>query len=80
METYKDAIELFYKSQAPKKSNIISLHHFFNVKCDGESKKIKLKCRLVTHTNRDLEKNKISSGSSTAQFLIFWSVLSVDSN
>ena len=49
-------------------SNIISSHHFFHVKTDGEEGKLKLKCRLVPHGNRDAEKDSICKDSATAQF------------
>ena len=52
----------------PRNSSIISSHHFFQVKRDGEASKLKLKCRLVSHGNRDAEKQSLRSDSSTAQF------------
>lgn len=40
----------------PRNSNIISSHHFFKDKHDGEAQKLKLKLRLVPHDNRNLLK------------------------
>ena len=60
----------------PKGANLISSHCFFQVKTDGESGKLKLKCRLVPHGNRDREKDKIRKDSATAQFPVIRSLLS----
>ena len=54
--------------EVPRNSNIISSHHFFQVKRDGEASKLKFKCRLVPHGNRDVDKQSLRSDSSTAQF------------
>lgn len=60
----------------PRDSNIISSHHFFVVKADGEKEKLKLKCRLVPHGNRDREKDSIRKDAATAQFAIIRLLLS----
>lgn len=52
----------------PRNANLISSHHFFVIKHDGDSDTLKLKCRLVPHGNRDKEKNDLRSDSATAQF------------
>ena len=67
--------------EEPRNSNIISSHHFFQVKRDSEASKLKLKCQLVSHGNRDADKQSLRSDSSTAQFscirvLLFLAVLS----
>lgn len=53
----------------PRNSNIISFHHFFKVKHDVDEQNIKLKCRLVSHGNRNVEKESNRWDSSTSQFL-----------
>lgn len=60
----------------PRFANIISSHHFFQVKHDGKVDTLKLKCRLVPHGNRDKEKEFIRSDSATAQFPVIRTVLS----
>ena len=60
----------------PRDANIISSHHFFQVKHDGHEDSLKLKCRLVLHGNRDKHKDSIRSDSSTAQFAVIRIVLS----
>lgn len=61
----------------PKCSNLIGLHHFFDVKNDGKDDKLKLKCRLTPHGNRDKDKKDIRKDSSTAQFPIIRLTLSI---
>ena len=74
---YESAIDIVNRRNIPRNSNIISSHHFFTIKHDGESNKLKLKCRIVPHGNRDAEKEDIRSDSSTAQFSAIRSVLSL---
>ena len=64
----RGAYQPVFIRDVPRNSNIISSHHFFQVKRDGEASKLKLKCRLVPHGNRDAEKQSLRSDSSTAQF------------
>ena len=68
MENYKDAFREVEWMHLPKCSNVISSHHFFDVKLDGRERKYKLRCRLVPHGNRDRYKNELRTDSSTAQF------------
>ena len=63
--------------QVPRNSNIISSHHFFKVKADGPNNSLRLKCRLVPHGNKDVEKDNIRSDSSSAQFLAIRILLSL---
>ena len=58
-------------------ANLISSHQFFTVKNDGESGKLKLKCRMVPHENRDKEKELVRKDSSTAQFPILRLLISL---
>ncbi len=44
---------------------------------DGETGKLKLKCPIVPHGNKDDLKGEIRSDSSTAQFPIIRTVLSI---
>ena len=74
---YESAIDIVNRRNIPRNSNIISSHHFFTVNLDGESNKLKLKCRIVPLGNRDAEKEDIRSDSSTAQFSAIRSVLSL---
>lgn len=62
--------------QLPKNANLISSHHFFQIKNDFESNKLKLNCRLVPHGNRDNEKDEVRKDSSTAQFPVIRAMLS----
>lgn len=71
------AIEKVSIKSLPPRSNIISSHHFFKVKTHGETGKLRLKCRLVPHGNRDKDKDSIRSDSSTAQFLCIRILLSL---
>ena len=61
----------------PRRSNIISSHHFFHIKTDGKEGKLKLKCRLVPHGNRDAEKESVRTDSSTARFACIRLLLSL---
>ena len=63
--------------ELPRRANIISSHHFFHIKTDGEEGKLKLKCRLVPHGNRDTEKESVRTDSSTAQFACIRMLLSL---
>ncbi len=74
---YKASVEPICRLKLPRDSNIVSSHHFFVVKFDGESGKLKLRCRVVPHGNRDQLKNELRSDSSTAQFPVIRTVLSM---
>ena len=63
--------------QLPRNANIISSHHFFQIRCDGEEGKLKLKYRLVPHGNSDRDNDFVRKDSATAQFLIIRVVLSL---
>lgn len=54
----------------PHRSNTICSHHFFQVKTYREEGKLKLKCRLVLHGNRDVENHLQRTDSSTAQLIV----------
>jgi len=75
-ENYHGAYEEVDFRDLPPNANIISSHHFFEIKHDGEEGKLKLKCRLVPHGNRDNDKDKVRKDSATAQFPIIRLVLS----
>ena len=60
-----------------REANIISSHHFFQVKHDGHEDSLKLKCRLVPQGSRDKNKESIRSDSSSAQFAVIRIVLSI---
>jgi Reverse transcriptase (RNA-dependent DNA polymerase) len=51
----------------PAQSNVISSHLFFSIKHSSDGH-LKLKCRMVPHGNRDLEKDGLRTDSATAQF------------
>lgn len=53
-----------------------SSHFFFQIKTDGESDRLKLKCRFVPHGNWDKEKDDIRKDSATAQFPFIRALLS----
>ena len=73
----KGAYTTVHKRGVPRDANIISSHHFFQIKTDGCPEKLKLKCRLVPHGNRDAEKESLRTDSSTAQFPVIRLVLSL---
>ncbi len=64
-------------SSLSRSANIVPSHHFFSVKYDGAQGKLKLKCRIAPHSNRDDPKDEIRSDSSTTQFPIIRTVLSM---
>ncbi len=68
---------ILFKLFLPRSANTVSSHHFFNVKFDRETGKLQLKYRIVPHSNKDDLKDEIRSDSSTAQFLIIRTVLSM---
>ena len=72
----KAYVEVAHKD-IQKNGNIICSHHFFNVKQDGEQDKLKLKCRLVPHGNKDVDKDEVRKDSATAQFSIIRLLLSL---
>ena len=72
----KKAFKQINVKSLPKGANLISSHCFLQIETDGESGKLKLKCRLVPHGNRDREKDKIRIDSATAQFPVIRSLLS----
>ena len=76
-ENYNGAYEELHISQLPPNQNFISSHHFFQLKHEGETDKLKLKCRLVPHGNQDRDKESVQKGSATAQFLIIRIVLPI---
>ena len=73
----KGAYTTVHKRGVPRDANLISSHHFFQIKTDGSPEKLKLKCRLVPHGNRDAEKESLRTDSSTAQFPVIRLVLSL---
>lgn len=62
--------------EMPVNANIISSHHLFEVKTQGTAYKLRLKCRFVPHSNQDNEKEMIRTDAVTAQFPVFWLLLS----
>ena len=77
LSEYRRNVEEIDIRTLPRDANIISSHHFFQIKHDGQEGSLKLKCRLVPHGNRDKDKDSIRSDSSTAQFHIIRIVLSI---
>ncbi len=77
LANYKDSFQAFFRSSLPRSANIVSSHHFFNGKFNGENGKLKPKCRIVPLGNKHDLKDEIGSDSSTAQFLIIRTVLSM---
>ena len=76
-ENYNGAYEELHISQLPPNANLISSHHFFQLKHEGETDKLRLQCRLVPHGNRDRDKDSVRKDSATAQFPIISIVLSI---
>ena len=54
----------------PRNANIISSQHFFQIKTDGAADKLKLKCRMTPHGNKDDDKDTVRRDSRKAQFPI----------
>lgn len=69
-ENYRNAngYEEMDISRVPSKANVILSHHFFHIKNDGEACTLKLKCRVVSQSNREKKKSKFCFNYSTAQF------------
>ena len=68
--------ELHFR-EIPKGANVITSHHFFQIKNHAEEGRLRLKCRLVPHGNRDREKESVRKDSATAQFPIIRLLLSL---
>ena len=64
-------------SSIPRGANIISSHHLFQVKTGGEEDKLRLKCRMVPHGDRDRDKESVRKASAIAQFPVIRLVLSI---
>lgn len=61
----------------PKNANIMSSHYFFVLKYQVEIGKLRLRCRLLPHGNRDYEKDLIRSDFSIVQFTCMQMLLSL---
>lgn len=67
-DNYRSAFQEVDVASLPRDANIITSHHFFGIKYDGQTEKLKLKCRMVPHGNKDQDKDLIRKDSATAQF------------
>jgi len=77
-ENYMESIRVVDRKNIPRNANVISSHFFFKLKkIDGEGDKLELKCRCVPHGNRDKIKQELRSDSSTAQFPVIRTLLSL---
>ena len=76
-KNYNGAYEELRISQLPPNANLISSHHLFQLKHEGETDKLELKCRLVPHGNRDRDRDSVRKDSATAQFPVIRIVLSI---
>lgn len=74
---YKDAFEEVHYVSVSKNAKLITSHHFFQVKPEGEHRKLRSKCRMVPHGNKDQDKELIRKDSATTQFPIIRLVLSL---
>ncbi len=74
---YKKSVEVVSVRNIPRSANVISSHHFFKLKTDDTTGKLKLTCRMVPHGNKDNLRDILRSDSSTAQFQIIRTVLSM---
>ncbi len=70
-KNYKESVEVFHRSNLPRKANIGSSHLFFTVMFDGKAGNLRLRCRVVPH------EDKLRSDSSPAQFPVKRTVLSM---
>lgn len=70
MMNYKsvNAYEKIDIDDIPTGVKIISSHHFLQFKHDGETGKLKLRCKLVSHGKHNKEEFEVWAGSSTEQF------------
>lgn len=64
----ENCYEKIRRKDLQKNANIISSHHFFEVKIQGTSVRLRLQCRLIPHGNHYDEKNDIRTDEITAQF------------
>ena len=69
LNNYKGEIayKTVHKCNVPRNSNVVSSHHFFQIKTDASPQKLKFKCRLVPYRNTDAKKESLRTDSSTAQ-------------
>ena len=65
------------ESDVPRTSNVISSHVVYEIKT-RESGDKSLKARIVSHGNRDKQKDDSRKDSSTAEFDVIRLLLSVD--
>ena len=76
-DNYDGCFEEVKIKNLPKDANLITSHHFFQVKSDGTKGNLKLKFRIVPHGNKDKYKDEVHKDSATAQFPIIRLVLSI---
>ena len=76
-DKYDGCFEEVKIKDLPKDANLITSHHFFQVKSDGTKGKLKLKCRLLPHGNKNKYKDEVRKESASAQFPIIRLVLSI---
>ena len=74
----KGAHSTVHRRGAPRNASIISSHNFFQTKINGSPDRLKLKCCLVPHGNKDSEKELLRTDSSNAQFPVIRLVLSLE--
>ncbi len=74
---YKKSVGVVSMKDIPRSANVISSHHFFKMKTDEHTGKLRLSCRMVPHGNKEDLKDILRSDSSTAQFPIIRTLLSM---
>ena len=76
-DNYDGCFEDIKITDLPKNANLITSHHFLQVKSDGRKGKLKLKCPLVPHGNNKKYKDEVLKDLETGQFPIIRLVLSI---
>ncbi len=75
--SHEDAFFPVDLADLPGRANLITSHHFFQVRHHRNCSTFKLKLRLVPHGKRDIDKDSLRSDSSTAQFPVIRTLISI---
>ncbi len=76
-KNYMTSVQPVFRSTLPRSANLVSSHHFFTLKYDGDTGKLKLRRRVVPHGNKEHLNDELRSDSPTAHFPVIRAVLSM---
>ncbi len=76
-KSYMTSVQPVCRPTLLRSANVVPSHHFFTVKYDVDTGNLKPRCRVVPHGNMDQLKGELRSDSSTAQFPVIRTVLSI---